>query len=126
MHHYKALDVIRILFTIGFFIAFPFCWQEFNEIPWHLFMPLQWMVLALVVIGGTFCAYLFNIYGIKILGASVSGSYIYSQPFFATFIAMFFLHEKLDLYKIIAAICIFSGVYLANKYSSAPVDSINE
>jgi drug/metabolite transporter (DMT)-like permease len=67
------------------------------------------------VITGTFLAYLFNIYGIKILGASIAGAYIYTQPFFATIIAMVFLKESLELYKILAALLIFTGVYLSNK-----------
>ena len=71
--------------------------------------------MALIVITGTFLAYLFNLYGIKILGASVAGFYIYTQPVFAALIAMFFLHEELEPYKILAAALIFTGVYLANK-----------
>jgi drug/metabolite transporter (DMT)-like permease len=71
--------------------------------------------MGLIVITGTFLAYLFNLYGIKILGASVAGSYIYTQPVFAALIAMVFLHEQLVIYKIIAAVLIFGGVYLANK-----------
>ena len=71
--------------------------------------------MALVVFTGTFLAYLFNVYGIKVLGASAAGFYIYTQPFFATIIAMIFLKEELQLYKIAAAALIFTGVYLANK-----------
>ena len=64
---------------------------------------------------GTFLAYLFNVYGIKILGASVAGSYIYSQPIFAAVIAMLFLDEPLEMYKVLSAGLIFVGVYLCNK-----------
>jgi drug/metabolite transporter (DMT)-like permease len=71
--------------------------------------------MGLVVVSGTFLAYLFNIYGIKVLGPAAAGFYIYTQPFFATAIAMIFLKESLPLYKIIAAVFIFTGVYLANK-----------
>jgi len=69
----------------------------------------------LIVLGGTFCAYLFNVYGIMVLGASTAGAYIYLQPFFAATIAMIFLKEQLSLYKIIAAVFILTGVYLATK-----------
>jgi drug/metabolite transporter (DMT)-like permease len=93
----------------------PFCWKEFYETPWHLYSAKDISILALIVIGGTFFAYLFNVYGIKILGASVAGAYIYLQPFFAAAIAMFFLGEQLSVYKIIAAVFIFAGVYLATK-----------
>lgn len=115
MSEYKPIAVIRMIFTIGLFMMLPFCFKEFNETPWQLYTLTDYSLLTLIVIGGTFCAYLFNVFGIKILGASTAGAYIYSQPFFAAVIAMIFLHEQLSVYKIIAAIFIFAGVYLATK-----------
>ena len=73
------------------------------------------MLLFLITIPGTFLAYIFNAYGIKILSASTAGAYIYSQPVFAVIIAMIFLKEHLSVYKILAAILIFGGVYLSNR-----------
>lgn len=115
MKTYNPIMVIRIIFTIGFFMMLPFCWNEFNRIPWHYYETADWAILFLIVICGTFLAYLFNVYGIKKLGASTAGSYIYSQPFFAAVIAMVILGETLTMYKVVAAVCIFTGVYLANK-----------
>lgn len=115
MTEYKPVTVIRIIFTIGLFMILPFCWKEFTQVPWQSYNLKEFIVLGLIVFGGTFCAYLFNVYGIKILGASTAGAYIYSQPFFAAAIAMIFLKEQLSLYKIIAAIFILTGVYLATK-----------
>lgn len=115
---YNAVVIIRVIFTIGFFIMLPFCWQEFTQIEWQQFTPQAWLSLALVVVMGTFLAYLFNAYGIKILGAGMAGAYIYSQPFFAAAIAIFFLDEGLTITKIAAAAFIFSGVFLSNKKSS--------
>ncbi len=118
MKTYNAVVIIRVIFTIGFFIMLPFCWQEFTQIEWQQFTPQAWLSLALVVVMGTFLAYLFNAYGIKILGAGMAGAYIYSQPFFAAAIAIFFLDEGLTITKIAAAAFIFSGVFLSNKKSS--------
>lgn len=115
MSEYKPIAVIRMVFTIGFFMMLPFCWKEFSETPWQSYNITDYVLLTLIVIGGTFCAYLFNVYGIKILGASIAGAYIYLQPFFAAAIAMVFLGEQLSLYKIIAAVFIFAGVYIATK-----------
>lgn len=115
MKEYNPVFVIRMVFSIGLIVMLPFCWKEFYETPWHLYSVKDISILALIVIGGTFFAYLFNVYGIKILGASVAGAYIYLQPFFAAAIAMFFLGEQLSVYKIIAAVFIFAGVYLATK-----------
>ena len=115
MLKYDAMVIIRWIFTIGFFMVLPFGWTEFTEIRWIDFTAVDFLSMALIVVTGTFLAYLFNIYGIKILGASAAGFYIYTQPFFATAIAMIFLKEELQLYKIIAAALIFTGVYLTNK-----------
>ena len=107
-----VLDTMVVLATAAYMVEFTRARELMKE---------GFVTLALVVIGGTFCAYLFNLYGIKHLGASVSGSYIYSQPLFATVIAMIFLGETIDLTKIIAAVCIFMGVYFVNKMTA--VDS---
>ena len=115
MVKYNAIVVLRWIFTIGLVLVLPFGWIEFTEIPWQQYHAIDFTSMGLIVITGTFLAYLFNLYGIKILGASVAGFYIYTQPVFAALIAMLFLHEQLSLYKIIAAALIFSGVYLANK-----------
>ena len=115
MKIYKPIMVIRMIFTIGFILILPFCWGEFREIPWQAYTMSSYLLLALIIVGGTFFAYLLNVYGIKILGASMAGTYIYSQPVFAAAIAIVFLGETLSLYKIIAALFIFAGVYLANK-----------
>ncbi len=115
MVKYNAVVVLRWVFTIGLVLVLPFGWVEFTEIPWEGYTTVDFTSMGLIVITGTFLAYLFNLYGIKILGPSVAGFYIYTQPVFAALIAMFFLHEQLELYKILAAVLIFSGVYLANK-----------
>ncbi len=115
MVKYNAVIVLRWIFTIGLFLVLPFGWTEFTEIPWQQYSTIDFTSMGLIVITGTFLAYLFNLYGIKILGASVAGFYIYTQPVFAALISMLFLHEHLAFYKIIAAVLIFSGVYLANK-----------
>jgi drug/metabolite transporter (DMT)-like permease len=115
MVKYNAIVVLRWVFTIGLVLVLPFGWVEFTEIPWEQYAVVDFASMGLIVITGTFLAYVFNLYGIKILGPSVAGFYIYTQPVFAALIAMFFLHEQLALYKILAALLIFSGVYLVNK-----------
>ncbi|MBK8609547.1 MAG: DMT family transporter [Chitinophagaceae bacterium] len=115
MLKYNPIVILRWIFTIGLFLILPVGWIEFTEIPWERYTAVDFTSLALVVFSGTFLAYLFNLYGIKNLGASVAGFYIYTQPVFAALIAMIFLHEQLAIYKIVAAVLIFAGVYLANK-----------
>lgn len=115
MLKYNPVQVIRWVFTFGFFMVLPFGWNEFAAVNWNSFGIVAYTCLFLIVIGGTFLAYLFNVFGIKILGASIAGTYIYSQPVFAAIIAMIFLKEPLEMYKIFSATLIFTGVYLCNK-----------
>jgi drug/metabolite transporter (DMT)-like permease len=68
-----------------------------------------------VVLGATFLAYLFNIYGLRHLQASGTGSYIYLQPIFATIVAVLFLDEEITMQKLLAAALIFAGVFLVNR-----------
>lgn len=119
MLKYNPVQVIRLVFTYGLLMVLPFGWNEFNAIEWNTFGATEYTCITLITIFGTFLAYLFNVYGIKILGASVAGAYIYIQPVFATIIAMIFLKEQLEGYKIIAAALIFTGVYLCNKTRGA-------
>ena len=118
MQKYTSMEVMRWVFTFGFIMIIPIGWKEFTQIPWTVFSLSDYILLSIIVIPGTFLAYIYNAYGIKILNASTAGAYIYSQPVFSIIIATTFLKEDLELYKIIAGIIIFSGVYLANKNPS--------
>ncbi len=114
MQVYSPVHVIRWVFTFGTIMIAPFAWPQFASTDWSAFQSTHWMALAFVCIGATFFSYLFNIYGISVIGASATGSYIYTQPVFAAITSMIFLGENIDAYKIIAALLIFTGVYLVN------------
>jgi drug/metabolite transporter (DMT)-like permease len=115
MNEYAPLHVIRWVFTFGFILILPFGWTQFSAAEWPQFEWSHWVSLASIVICGTFLAYLFNVYGLKQLGAAVTGSYIYTQPVFAAVIAILFLDEKFTVEKLIAGIMIFGGVFLVSR-----------
>jgi drug/metabolite transporter (DMT)-like permease len=114
---YHPFDVIRWLFTLGFIFMLPIGWREFESIQWQTLLLNDYLILATIVFFATFLAYLFNLYGISKLGASVTGAYIYTQPIFAGIIAVLLLHERLTFQKLIAAALIVGGVLLVNKKS---------
>ena len=114
---YSPLKLTRWVFTFGLFLVLPFCWKDFTLTQWASFTPTSWAALSLVVIGATFLSYLFIAYGIHHLSPSTTGAYIYTQPVFSAVIAILFLKEEPALYKLIAAILIFGGVYMINRKS---------
>jgi drug/metabolite transporter (DMT)-like permease len=112
---YSPLQVITWVFTMGSVFIIPVGWQEFVTAPWDSFTTLNYTAIAFVVLGATFLAYLFNIYGLHHLNASATGAYIYLQPIFATVVAMIFLDEPFSWLKGISALMIFTGVFLVNR-----------
>lgn len=114
MEKYSPVHVIRWVFTIGLIFMLPYGYKSFEATNWQNFSNMDWIFFGFVIIGATFLAYLFNIFGVAIIGASATGSYIYTQPVFAAIVAILFTGEKYDWIKFMATLLIFSGVYLAN------------
>lgn len=115
MSKYKPITVIKWVFTFGFIYAFPFGISQFNDIEWSNFSTEIWSKFLFVIIGTTFFAYLFNIYGLKKLSPSTVSTYIYLQPVIAAFFAISVGKDSFTWIKLIAAVLIFSGVYLVSK-----------
>lgn len=114
MKTYEPATIMRIMFLMGLICMLPVCWTEFSTISWSALDSYGWMNMALLTVGGTFLNYYLNIYGIKILGASVAGSYIYTQPLMTAAISMIFMGEPLEPYKWIAGLFIFTGLFIEN------------
>ena len=114
MREYSTLQVTRWVFTFGFLMLLPFGWSQTAAVQWTSFGWQQVAALLYVSVMGTFLAYFFNAYGLRKLGASVTGAYIYTQPVFAVVIAIVFLNEQITWQKILAALLIFTGVFLVN------------
>jgi drug/metabolite transporter (DMT)-like permease len=92
----------------------PIGWMQFGEIQWRQFNIAYSGVLLFIVLGGTFFAYVFNAYGIRVLGPGITSAYIYVQLVFAVAIAVLFFNEQLTLPKIIAGLMILAGVFLVS------------
>ncbi len=118
MRRYNALTVVMWVFSFGLIFVFPFGISEFLAIDWATFDTRIWLVVFYVIVFVTFLTYLFNAYALKIVNPSVVSIYIYLQPLFASFIALTFFGESLSFIKIIAALLIFTGVFLVSKKSS--------
>jgi len=114
MHTYNPVHVIRWVFTIGFVFMLPIGWTEFHAIRLENFTATDYAAIGFIVLGATFFAYLFNLYGINHLGSGITGTYIYTQPFFASIIAVWFLGEVFTANKIVAALLIAAGVLLVS------------
>jgi drug/metabolite transporter (DMT)-like permease len=128
MDAYSPIHVLRWAFTIGTLMIMPFGLKQFTEADWSGINTHQWVALGFITIVATFLAYIFNVYSIRTIGPSVTGTYIYTQPVFAAIIAVIATGESITTIKIISALLIFAGVFVVNlkvKETDAGLDKAN-
>ncbi|CAM4166029.1 DMT family transporter [Zobellia nedashkovskayae] len=112
---YHPFTFMKWLFTMGIFICLPFGYHEFIAIDWpNLPFEALWKIVF-VVLGTTFCTYLFNIFALTQLKASTLSAFVYIQPLIGILFAVATGQDKLTTLKIIAGCLVFLGVYLASK-----------
>ncbi len=112
---YHPFTLMKWLFTIALLINFPITIHDFMQIQWTTMPMWAYGVLAFVVIGTTFCTYLFNLFAMTELKASTIGAFIYVQPLIGILFAMITGKDSLTTVKIVAAIMVLVGVYLASR-----------
>lgn len=115
---YHPYILMKWLFTIAVIINFPMTIEEFSQIEWSTMPIWAYGVIAFVVVGTTFCTYLFNIFAMTQLKASTIGAFIYVQPLFGILFALITGKDALTLVKIVAASLVLLGVYLASRKTS--------
>ncbi|MCB9037230.1 MAG: EamA family transporter [Lewinellaceae bacterium] len=114
MAKYHPVTVVKWVFAFGLIFVLPFGGPGFLEVEWAQFTPAIWLAVAYVLLCTTFLAYLFNAYALSVVNPSVVSIYIYLQPLLATLIALAFGRDQLTAVKLLAALLIFSGVYLVS------------
>ena len=127
MQKYNPITVISWVFLFGFIWMFPFGIGELTQTDFSTFTLNTYLSILFVIVGTTFLAYLFNIYALKHVRPSVSGSYVYLQPavtfiivsVYALFTIKSAYNEDISIVKIASCLLVFLGVYLISKKSSS-------
>jgi len=115
MARYHPFTVMKWVFLAGLVTTLPITFTHLPEISFSGFAPQSWVSLIYVVIATTFLAYLLTIYALKHVEASVASFYIYLQPVIVAIIAFWIGRQDFTLSKVIAALLIFTGVYLVSR-----------
>ena len=107
------ISFLFLIFFIGNIFVIPF--YTFESIINQSFALNEQYGLLLVLyaaIGPALISYLLWIKAIKIIGANNSGLFLNLIPIFSSLISIIFLKEKLELFHIVGALLIFTGIYL--------------
>ena len=101
----------------------PFGIPDILKTDFSAFTASTYAVVAFVIIGTTFLAYLFNIYALKTVAPSVSGSYVYLQPAVSFIMVSIYAYgfgkieyaQDINPVKITCCLLVIVGVYLISK-----------
>ncbi len=109
----SSIAFLGTMMIIGTLVLFPiYLINPFNE------LPLNWnkenvMAVFYIAIFPSILAYLAWNYGMDKLGASKGGQFIHLMPIIGTLLAVVFLKEKIQLFHLLAGICIAFGLWLS-------------
>ncbi|WP_276388781.1 DMT family transporter [Eudoraea chungangensis] len=112
LEKYHPFTLMKWLFLLGVIFNLPIALPEFLEVSWSE-LPFEaiWRI-AYVIVGTTFCTYLFNIYALTQLKASTVSAFVYVQPVIGILFAIVSGKDHLTAVKIGAAALVLLGVYL--------------
>jgi drug/metabolite transporter (DMT)-like permease len=114
MSRYPPIQVIKWVFFSGMLFVIPLGANQFFAVDWSMWTPSIYAQAAFVVIGTTFFAYLLNVFALKTVSSTTVSIYIYLQPLLATIAALALGKDVLTTRVVIAAVLIFTGVYLVS------------
>ena len=113
------IDFLFLIFFIGNIVVLPFYVLESSvNQSFQINEKYGWLLIFYVGVGPALISYLLWIKAIKIIGANKSGLFLNLIPIFSSLISILFLKEKLEVFHIVGALLIFTGIYLVIKKNS--------
>ena len=112
---YGTITFMKWMFLFSMLIAIPFNIKEMITTDYTLLTSEFMWNLAFTVICATFIAYFLVPIGQKNLRPTIVSMYAYVQPFIASIVSIIIGMDAMTWQKILAAILVFTGVFLVNK-----------
>jgi drug/metabolite transporter (DMT)-like permease len=117
---YHTTTILKWVSFFGFLFIFPFSVKPALEINFTAIRFMEWMGIFYIIILNTFVAYLLINFALKTLSTTTVSYYSYLQPVIAAAMSVTIGQGGITVPKILAALLIFSGVYLVNTKTSPP------
>lgn len=96
------------------FMIFTSDWSKFLHLPVRVYVAL--LILAILA---TALAHWFWQEGVRRLGASKAGIFLYLEPIATTTLAVPYLHEQFGVFSAIGGFLVLAGVYIAQRRTNA-------
>lgn len=112
---YHPLTFAKWLYSIGLLFVLPFAWNEFTAVNWSKLPDPAMYQIGFIIVFTTFLTYMLNLFAIRKLKPTTLSIFIYMQPLIATGYALLMGSDTINTLKIVAAVLIFTGVYLVTR-----------
>lgn len=112
------INIMKWMFLASTIVVLPITWSDISSFDYSILTTKTCLEMCYVVLMATFLNYLFIPIAQTRLRPTTLSMYNYIQPVVTTIISIIILMDVLTIYKIIAAILIFSGVYIVTTSKS--------
>lgn len=112
---YHTITILKWVSLFGLLAALPFSIGGLNRLHLHDLTVVAWSSLAFIIILNTFVAYLLINFALRVMTASSVSYYTYLQPVIAAIMSISLGTEMITWPKLLAALLIFTGVYMVNR-----------
>ncbi len=116
---YHTTTILKWVSFFGFLFILPLSIKPALEINFSALTLGAWVGIIYVIFLNTFVAYLLINFALKSVSATVVSYYSYLQPLIATVMSVTVGQGGITIPKILAALLIFTGVYIVNRKQPA-------
>lgn len=110
-----AFRSIAWIFVFASIICVPLGAVSLSSVDVAAVSPFIWLVVLYIAVGATTAPYFLNAWALARVNPSTVAVFVYLQPLIGFVLAVIFLGERIDFKFVIAAVLIFSGVFLVIK-----------
>jgi drug/metabolite transporter (DMT)-like permease len=115
LEKYHPVTVMKWTFFFGMFTTIPAGYPQWSTMDWSLISLNAWLGICFVVVFATYLGYLLISFGLRRLSPTIVSTYTYTQPVIAAYIASMLGQDHIDLVMVIAALLIFTGVFVVSR-----------
>jgi len=115
---YMPVTVMKWMFLYATLCILPFSWHDISTLPYSAVATDVWLRALYVVLMATFISYFLLPIGQKYLRPTIVSMYNYVQPIVSSLVAVAVGMDILSWQKGVAALLVFSGVYIVTQSKS--------
>ena len=115
---YSAITLMKWMFLYATITGIPFCFTSLASTDFVSMQVVDYLRIAFVIVFATFIGYLLLPVGQKVLRPTTLSMYNYVQPIMASIVAVFIGLDQFGLTQALAAVLVFTGVYIVTQSKS--------